>query len=479
MKKHLFLVLISALVLIATFSTTALAQDLQTALNYLEDSWLYDLDEAALNAPDIETLFSELQKQDKWAAYHDQDAYQEFIDSYDGDYIGIGVYLNVNEDGQAIITSVIAGGPAEEAGLQANDIITEVDGVAINGDVDLLQSLLLGEEGVTIMLKYLRDDEQTMITITRRQIQTASISYQLLENNFGFIRIQSFAASTPLEVKNAIEELTEQGMEAIMLDLNNCPGGLVESAVNVGSLLMGAKPYVFFMNNAGYSDLQIGDYSQLTDLPIAVLISDNTASAAELLAANIQDLERGLLVGNPSYGKGLAQILVGLPSGGGMSFSVNKFLSNSYQDLSEQGAIMPDIYAATYEQQLKAAQDWLLLQIAGDPLIYQIDQPFYTDNDIAHSGLAAVIYEGSSYLPFAQTMAALDWTIEDINGTIYAQSGHTRLIADFGQELLFFGQEKVELISYQDQLYFPARFLENVDYSIEWRTDSREIIISK
>ncbi len=479
MKKNLFLVLISALVLIACFSSTALAQDLEAALNYLEDGWLYDLDDAVLNAPDIETLFVELQKQDKWASYYEKDVYQEFLDSYDGDYVGIGVYLSADENGQAIITSVIPGGPAEEAGLQANDIITEVDGVAVNGDIELLQSLLLGEEGVTIMLKYLRDGEKELITITRRQVQTASISYQLLENDFGFIRVENFGKNTPLEVKSAIETMTAQGMVAIMLDLNNCPGGLVDSAVNVGSLLMGVNPYVFFVNNAGYSDLQIGDYDQLTDLPLAVLISGNTASAAELLAANIQDLERGVLVGSPSYGKGVAQFAVGLPSGAGMSFTVNKFLSNSYQDVSEQGAIMPDIYASAYEQQLKAAQDWLLLQIDGDPLSYQIDNPYYKDNGINHDGLAAIIHEGSSYLPFAQTMGALDWEISDIDGNIYAQAGHTRLIADADQELLFFGGERLELISHHDNLYFPARFLENLDYNIDWLAASREIIISK
>ena len=223
-----------------------------------------------------------------------------------GRFEGIGAYIDVR-DGQPIIVQPIEGSPAEQAGLRANDQILKIDGAEVRGiTVAQLRRMVRGPKDTTVTLTIQHVDEPSPVdvTITRAQISLPSVSWRMLQNKVALIHLNQFAERSSEEIKQALTDARAQGAGSIVLDLRNNPGGYVNELVGVASQFLPPETTVLLeQDRAGkQTPYKTNGGGLATDLPLVVLVNNNSASSAEILAGALQDAGRARLVGEPTFG---------------------------------------------------------------------------------------------------------------------------------------------------------------------------------
>jgi carboxyl-terminal processing protease len=289
-----------------------------------------------------------------------------------------------------------------------------------------------------------------------------------------------FTTHTGEELASAVKSLKKQGMKSLLIDLRYCPGGELDGAVGSSGVLAGSGPMVFFMDKDGWYSFMTSEYDMPVGLPLAVLINGETASAAELVAANVQDSGAGVLVGTPSFGKGLMQELVKLPSGAGIKLTTDKFITNGYQDIDMTGGLMPDIYVADEEAQLDAAKNWLQEEMAKPTYLkYYVGLAGYSLGGVWQNQAAAgaLLSANASYIPLELTLAQLGWEKEERGGIIYFSGGMYRLIVDKAKQSLITASGAKALISQDETLYLPAALLRQYGFTVTWDNYERSVKI--
>jgi carboxyl-terminal processing protease len=458
------------------------SDDLSYAKYLVRNHAYYDLDAQVLSAKDVPALIKALQKTDKWAEYYSKEELGQFIGELEGDFVGIGIYADVDEAGQLLVHGVIANSPAEKAGLKFGDIIVGVDELsAPQATAEELREALGGEENSLLLLKYKRDGRVIEEFMNRKRITVPSMEYWLLEEDIGYLWIEQFTTHTGEELAAAAKSLKKQGMKALLVDLRDCPGGEMEGALGSCGVLAGAGPMLFFLDRDGWYSFAPVDEAAPLGLPLAVLINGDTASAAEIVAGNVQDSGAGVLIGVPSYGKSVMQELIELPSGAGIKFTTDKIVTRGYQDIDAAGGLMPDIYVTDEEAQLDEAVAWLKEQMAQPRFL-----KFYVGlNGYSLGGLwqnltgGALLNGGAAYVPLALTLSHLGWRQEERNGIIYFSSGVQRLIVDRASQSLITGQGSQTLVSSNGSLYLPAALLRQYGYTVTWNNAERSLRIDK
>lgn len=271
----------------------------------------------------------------------------------EGEYGGIGAFVSTNDAGDIIIVSPIDDTPASRAGLQADDVILEVDGESIAG-MDLTEAveLIKGPVGTEVTLTILRagEEEPREITLTRERIPDPTVDHRMIEGtSVGYIRISFFSARTPDELATAINDLNEQGMEQLILDLRSNPGGLLDSAIKVASEFIGDGVIAYQqMSNGDRKELTARRGGAALDIPLVVLVNDGSASASEIVAGAIQDRGRGTLIGRQTFGKGTVQIPFELSDGASLHVTIAHWLTPDETDINE-GGLEPDIWVELEE----------------------------------------------------------------------------------------------------------------------------------
>ncbi|MDE7442015.1 MAG: S41 family peptidase [Muribaculaceae bacterium] len=269
---------------------------------------------------------------DPYTEYYDTDDQEQLQRMTTGEFGGIGSYI-MQRDGKSYISGPMEGAPAARAGLKAGDHIIRVDTTDVSAmGSDAVTKLLRGQPGTTVNVTVNRPyvaDSIISVAIERAKIQEQSVPYTAVKGNTGYIRITSFIDKTPQEVKTALEEFkANPTVENIVLDLRGNGGGLVESAVEVVSNFVPKGTEVFRMRYKDPSQEKIYKTTRnpiFPDIPLAVLIDGGTASASEITAGALQDLDRAVLVGSRSYGKGLVQSTRPLPYSGVLKITVGKY----------------------------------------------------------------------------------------------------------------------------------------------------------
>ena len=280
---------------------------------------------------------------DPYTYYLSADSLAEQVEKNSGHFVGIGVEIYAGDDGYIVVSSVTPGGPAEAAGILAEDKITEVDGESITGKTAAdVSALVKGEEGTDVTLTIFRESTGEVLekTVTRQDIQVQTVSWRMMDDNIGYISITNFRENTHNQFKEALDTLEAEGMEKLVLDLRNNTGGLVKSAHEIGEELLPEGIMVYTMDKEGNREDTLCD-DVYNDVPMVVLVNGNSASAAEILAGAIQDTGRGELIGTTTFGKGLVQRLFTLPDGSGLNVTSQKYYTPNGTSIHGVG-ITPD-----------------------------------------------------------------------------------------------------------------------------------------
>lgn len=278
--------------------------------------------------------------------------YSDMQDRQKGTFYGLGILVTKRNDQVTVITP-LEGTPAARLGIRAGDVISEVEGVATEDlSLDEVVKRLKGPKGTTVHIKITRVGmkEPIALTITRAAIPTNSISNVLmLRPGVGYVRIKDFTSTTVRELNDALETLQEQGMQRLVLDLRMNPGGLLDAAVGVSDHFLDKGQMIVYTKGRTPDSAQEyvapGKHASF-DLPVVVLINRGSASASEIVAGAIQDHDRGLVVGETSWGKGLVQSVYTLQYGAGLALTTSKYYTPAGRNIQRDYTSVYDYYMA-------------------------------------------------------------------------------------------------------------------------------------
>jgi carboxyl-terminal processing protease len=271
-----------------------------------------------------------------------------------GELYGVGLQIGITADSKQIeVIAPIAGSPAEKAGIKTHDIIVKVDATPTQElDLDTAAAKMRGPAGTNISLTIKSPGApEKEVILERQKIDLHPVVAELRKDSqkpVGYIRLAQFSAKAPQETAAAIKDLAKKGAKAYVLDLRNNPGGLVTAGVEIARMWLNDATIVYTVNRQGISDSFNATHEALTELPLAVLVNSGTASASEILAGALQDNQRGIIVGEKTFGKGLIQSLFELNDGSGMAVTVAKYETPSHQDIHKKG-IEPQVKVAPSE----------------------------------------------------------------------------------------------------------------------------------
>lgn len=288
---------------------------------------------------------------DRWSYYMDADSYQQQIQRRSNSYVGIGVTVTYLEEGVLHIEAVTAGGPAEAAGLQAGEEITAVDGTALTAEnISEATSLIQGEEGTQVTLTVRgTDGTEREVTVTRSQIDESPAEGELLSDGTGLVTIRNFNSRCAEDAIAAVDSLVEQGAQRLVFDVRNNGGGYVSELTDLLDHLLPEGTIFRQRSNFGWETTVTSD-AQCVELPMAVLVNGNTYSAAEFFAAELQEMDWGVIVGEPTFGKGFSQQTFPLASGGAVNLSTARYFTGEGVSLIGTGLTLDQEVALTEEQ---------------------------------------------------------------------------------------------------------------------------------
>ncbi len=318
---------------------------------------------------------------DKYSAYYNEDDYMDLQISTTGQYYGIGAGLTQDLNTMIVtITKVYAGTPSEAAGLKKDDVIVSVDGVdGTSMEVSELVKLIRGEAGTTVHLEVYRAsiDEYLEFDVERADITLPSVEYEMLDSRIGYVYITSFESETAHQYEAAIEDLTAQGMEALVIDVRYNPGGSVSTVVEIADEILPEGTVFYMEDKAGNRETYTSKAENYLDIPLVVLVNGDSASASEILAGAIKDYDYGTLIGTTTFGKGIVQTIFPLTDGDALKLTTAKYFTPAGNYIHEVG-IEPDIvleyeylnpegeeYEMQYDNQIQKAIEVLTEELDG------------------------------------------------------------------------------------------------------------------
>ena len=315
---------------------------------YLDRFFIDDYDEDALADAAASAMVAATG--DRWSYYLTAEEKSSYDEQMQNAYVGIGVTITAQEElGGMRIEAVTAGGPAEEAGLLTGDIITEVEGEkTLDLGMTGTRTKVRGEAGTFVTLTILRGEESFPVSVERRSIQTPVATYEMLDGQIGYIKIANFDTRCAEETNAAMDELIAQDAKALIFDVRNNGGGYKNELVKVLDKIL---PEGILFQSEDYQGSKQIDRSDADciDLPMAVLVNQDSYSAAEFFAAAIQEYDWGTVVGTKTVGKGNFQTAFTLSDGSMLNLSIGKYYTPQGRSLTDTG-ITPDVEIALSDE---------------------------------------------------------------------------------------------------------------------------------
>ena len=294
---------------------------------------------------------------DSYSTYLPEEDYDEMQVQIKGEYGGLGFIITLRNE-ELTIVSPFEGTPACRAGLQAGDVIMEVDGDSTEGwSLDRAVNRMRGDEGTEVTLKIKRldgDEEETFtLDITREIIEVPFIEEELLEDRIGYINLIQFGEDVGFDLQQTLNNLKDEGAEAFILDLRNNAGGLLDEAVSVASNFIQEEPIVHIEQRDDTQTLNALPIIRAVDEPLVVLVNKGSASGSEIVAAAIKDTERGALIGTNTFGKATVQSVVPMEDGSALRLTTARYLTSGKNVIGSDG-LEPDILI---EEDIEAEDD--------------------------------------------------------------------------------------------------------------------------
>lgn len=313
-------------------------------LGQMELYYYEDIDTEELTNGLYKGLFEGLG--DPYSVYYTKEEYDSMMASTSGTYCGIGAVLSQDmKTMQVTVLHVYKDTPADKAGLKDGDTILKVDDIeATSMELSELVTNIRGDKGTKVHLEVYREGEKDKLEydIERDKVEVPTVEYEMLENNVGYIQITEFAEPTETQFTEAVNALQAQGMQAMIVDLRDNPGGYLSAVTEILDDILPEGITVYTEDKYGKRQNYTSDDEHHIEIPMAVLINENSASAAEIFAGAIKDYDYGTLIGTKSFGKGIVQTVKQLKDGSAIKLTTAKYYTPNGNYIHEVG-IEPDV----------------------------------------------------------------------------------------------------------------------------------------
>lgn len=294
---------------------------------YIDKYFMEDVDNDILTEGMYKGMLESLN--DPYSVYYTKDEVESLKQSSEGEYVGLGISVTQNNETKVItVTKVYDDSPAKDAGIESGDTIYSInDNVLTDETLDELLVDIKGEEGKEVKMQLKRGEETIDADMKLREVLIDVVSYEMLEDNIGYIIIDQFTGTSTEQVEEAINDLKSQGMERIIVDLRDNPGGQLECIQAILNYFLPKDKLLL------YSETKDGEQEKyytendglITDMPLCVLVNENSASASEVFAGVVKCYDRGKLVGTKTFGKGIMQSTFGLSDGTAIKLTIGKY----------------------------------------------------------------------------------------------------------------------------------------------------------
>lgn len=282
---------------------------------------------------------------DAYSRYYTAEEYETESSSSQGSYVGIGILMEKNQEGGVKIAKCYEGGPGEIAGLKKGDVISSIDGEDItDAELSEVADKIRSTDKKAVVLTIHREGEEKAmeISVEITDVELPSVFHEMLEDNIGYIRITEFKGVTYEQYQTAFDDLQEMGMESLIVDLRDNPGGLLNSVCEILREILPEGLIVYTEDKDGNRTEEMCDGKKQLQIPLAVLVNESSASASEIFAGAVQDYGIGTIVGTTTYGKGVVQSIRQLSDGSAVKLTIANYYTPNGNNINKIG-IQPDI----------------------------------------------------------------------------------------------------------------------------------------
>lgn len=329
-------------------ASATINSELQQKLNLMKglvsNYYLGDVTEEQYTTGMLKGLMESLD--DPYSCYYTKEEYASLMESSSGVYCGIGAYVSQNiTTGIITIVKPFVDGPAYNAGILPGDTIYKVNGDEVTGtDLTKVVGNMKGEEGTEVTVTIVREGEKEPIeyVIKRGTVEVPTIEFDMLQDNIGYIYVSEFDEITVTQFKSAISDLLDEGMKGLVIDVRDNPGGLLDACVKMLDRLLPKGLLVYQEDKAGTRlSENYADNKEQLDMPMAVIVNGNSASASEIFSGALQDYEKATIVGTQSFGKGIVQSVFPIGDGSAIKVTISKYFTPNGRNIHGTG-IEPD-----------------------------------------------------------------------------------------------------------------------------------------
>lgn len=313
----------------------------------IDDNFYFSTENAEMDEGIYKGLLESLD--DPYSVYYTKEEFDKLQETTSGEYVGVGVQVSQDPDTKVItVTKVFKGGPAEEAGMLKGDIIVAVGDWELNGeDVSDVVEKIKGAENSEVTLTVYRDSIKDNVTLTmeRRMVENPTVIWEMLDdtNKIGYIQVTDFYDVTASQYIEAMEDLDGHGMEGLIVDLRDNPGGLLSAVIDMLDYMLPKGLLVYTEDKNGKITSQMESTDQHSySKPVVVLVNGYSASASEIYTGAMKDRGAATIVGTKTYGKGIVQRIFPLEDGSGVKLTVSKYFTPNGNDIHKKG-IEPDV----------------------------------------------------------------------------------------------------------------------------------------
>ncbi|UJF36022.1 S41 family peptidase [Paenibacillus hexagrammi] len=452
--KTMKVTLAAAATFLAVIPAQAMAQeDIQTqqVRQILGTMHVSGVTENDLQGESIQQMVEGLK--DPYTVYFTKDELNQFSSSLENNYVGMGARIGMDESG-VYISEVFPDSAAEAAGLKVDDYIVAVDGVAIDkNSIDSARDKIIGVEGTKTKITVQRGDQQVTVDLTRKSVNVPEVYSKSFSNGVGYIQITDFSSDADEDFDKQLADLKAKGLKALILDVRNNPGGLVDTAENIAKHFVKEGALIHTKDRNGVDDPVTFNGGSTIDVPVYILANENSASASEVLSGALQDYNVAKVVGVQTFGKGSVQQILQLDDGSALKVTIEEYLTPKMRKVNKVG-ITPDV-----EVDGSAAQLITALHLAGiSDVQVEVSKHKVTYNGVEMTaGFPIVRENGHMYMPTRALAALVDAKItwNDANRTVdvTAADGVHAIPVEADKLLIDNGTSYVNVDVFDD--YFP------------------------